>query len=686
MSNELSRRGFNVLMLSTGAAYALARPLLTKTVDAADMSVETRASFAHPGMLHSRDDLKRMKDGVMKTTQPLYAGFEKLRSDMQSLPTYKSSGASVEIGRNPNVRFQEFDRDSNAAYQTALMWCITGNTVYAKTAKDILDSWSSTLRKISGADAVLCASLGGFKMANAAELLRHTDSGWTDDDAAQFGRMLRDVFLPVIDNFAPFANGNWDTAAMKMMIAVAIYGDDRPLFERALNYYRHGCGDGQLGHYIYSNGQCQESGRDQQHTQLGLAHMGDCCEMAWHQGLDLYSAMDNRLLLGFEYTARYNLGGEAPFEADVDQTGKYRHAVISPPGTLRPVYEQIYNHYVRRKGLLAPWTQQAAEKLRPEGAASGADHTGFGTLLYSREPGSDTEAAVAPSQPVLHASAFDGEVLLDFIPLAASTQFTIARAESQQGPYNTIARKIDTTTYRDHSSKGPHVFFYRVSGAGTGSASSPVSQMPGLPSGWRKQDIGAQQNSFDSTSFDGVTYRLRAAGSEPVESGGPFFFLSHAMPAKSRFVARLLPLIASQFLSVGLAVLDDTAASAVETMLLIAPRSNQPGQPERPSWTASLVRRTASRKEIKTIAQQPLAAPAIDYGRLIQPLWLSIENVEGSLHAAVSSDGSKWSNVGSTEASGRNLHAGLFLNSGINGIATEIYFDNVSVTLEHFSC
>jgi hypothetical protein len=65
--------------------------------------------------------------------------------------------------------------------------------------------------------------------------------------------------------------------------------------------------------FINETGQCQESGRDQGHTQLGLAHLGDCCEIAWHQGLDLYGYADSLLLKGVEYTAKYNLGETVPF-------------------------------------------------------------------------------------------------------------------------------------------------------------------------------------------------------------------------------------------------------------------------------------------------------------------------------------------------------------------------------------
>jgi hypothetical protein len=98
--------------------------------------------------------------------------------------------------------------------------------------------------------------------------------------------------------------------------------------------------------------------------------------------------VDNRLLKGFEYTARYNLGHEVPFVSCTDTTGKYRAKAISAEGRggLRPVYEMVWNHYQNRRGIQAPYTRQAAEKIRPEGAAHGADHPGFGTLLFTRQP------------------------------------------------------------------------------------------------------------------------------------------------------------------------------------------------------------------------------------------------------------------------------------------------------------
>ena len=87
---------------------------------------------------------------------------------------------------------------------------------------------------------------------------------------------------------------------------------------------------------------------------------------------------------GFEYVAKYNLGhDDMPFFTWKDITGKYSDwTVISPKsrGHFMPIYEMVYNHYVRLKGLDMPYTAQVLGKIRPEGYDR--DQPGFGTLLY----------------------------------------------------------------------------------------------------------------------------------------------------------------------------------------------------------------------------------------------------------------------------------------------------------------
>jgi hypothetical protein len=59
-----------------------------------------------------------------------------------------------------------------AAYYNAVLYTITGNETHAILATTILNAWSTTLTTIGGHDAQLAASLYGFQMLNAAEIIR----------------------------------------------------------------------------------------------------------------------------------------------------------------------------------------------------------------------------------------------------------------------------------------------------------------------------------------------------------------------------------------------------------------------------------------------------------------------------------------------------------------------------------
>jgi hypothetical protein len=104
---------------------------------------------------------------------------------------------------------------------------------------------------------------------------------------------------------------------------------------------------------------------------LGLGLLAAACEVACKQGVDLYGAEQNRLMVGFEYTAKYNLGNDVPCEGTISPKER---------GRFRPIYEKVYQYYVHRKGLEMPFTKQVIEKIRPEGWQ--ADHESWGTLLF----------------------------------------------------------------------------------------------------------------------------------------------------------------------------------------------------------------------------------------------------------------------------------------------------------------
>jgi len=668
MESDLTRRSFNSLALSAALSCSIS-PLKSHA-----LTVPDTHQFVHPGMLHAREDIVRMRQGVRAHRDPIMSGFKVFQQHPNSQPNYMPLGPVATIGRNPTVHVDLFDNDSNAAYQCALMWSITGNHAYARLAIRILNGWASALKQITGADAVLCASLGGFKLINAAELIRHTHAGWGEADVQQAEDFFRFVLLPVLHNFAPFANGNWDTAAIKCMMAIGIFCEDDTLVDNALRYYLHGCGDGRLENYIYPGGQCQESGRDQQHTQLGLAHMGDTCEMAWNQGLDLYGAVANRLLEGFEYAARYNLGSDVTFVPDHDKTGKYSHDVISPRSSLRPVYEQIYNHYVHRKGATAPFTQHAAEALRPEGAARGADHTGFGTLLYSRQTDDRVFESTREKLAALYLSSSANEIRLEWVPSYLATSYAIGRSDSESTVYRSIAANVAEPTYKDRDVIAGHSYSYRVSPTGNRKASRQVSSAAGLPPNWSERSYGEAfpAGSANITSGDLV---IQAYGSRAFGNADEFHFVFSALSGDGKLTARLSPLLASQRATVGLMLRTEGTNGAPMTALAISADSIG----ERPLWTVSLLCREATDPTVRTLNALPLDVPFTAYGRIVRPVWMRLSRNHHELRAYLSYDGRTWTDVGTTFVAEKQILAGCFACSGLGSISTEVTFQQLEL-------
>lgn len=334
--------------------------------------------FVHPGIAHSRESISFVKEKIAAGEQPWTAAWEGLRnSRYASLDWQPKPFASVQRGpyNDPNIGSSEFSDDARAAYYHALCWALSGNEAHATKAAEIINAWSGTLQSISNHDARLLIGMSGYHFCVAAELLKHTGSDWPADEQSRFETMIRGIWYPVIKDFYPTANGNWDASMLQAMIAMAVFLDDQEMFDRAKEYYLHGQGNGSIGNYFLESGQCQESGRDQAHTQMGLEFLANTCETAWIQGVDLYGALDNRLLRGFEYTAKYNLGFDVPYVPYESVEGRYHYKSISDNsrGRLRPMYERVANHYQNRKGLVATYTERAALKLRENQAENRDD-------------------------------------------------------------------------------------------------------------------------------------------------------------------------------------------------------------------------------------------------------------------------------------------------------------------------
>jgi parallel beta-helix repeat protein len=165
--------------------------------------------------------------------------------------------------------------------------------------------------------------------------------------------MLMTVYYPLMRFYYPQANGNWDGAIIHSIMAIAVFTDNRTMFDNAVDHFLHAPVNGSLFKYIYPSGQCQETMRDQGHVQLGLGEFAGVAQIAYTQGLDLFSIGNNRIALGYEYTASFLLG-EKPFSyGKISERAK----------ALRDDYEYVYRHYTSQ-GIKMPFTKRAADSVR----------------------------------------------------------------------------------------------------------------------------------------------------------------------------------------------------------------------------------------------------------------------------------------------------------------------------------
>lgn len=344
--------------------------------------------FSHPGILFDFKDLYRIREQAYYMEDPWKLGFSILKNNSDY--KYSVSGPYETVERNEGKNSpaaNALSADSQMAYHCALMWIITEDKRYAEKAVEILNAWSYTIKSLQGGDNMLMAAWYGFNLINAAEILRYTYENWKIEDVKQSEKMFKNIFYELIKDWKRGRAGNWDTAITKMHLAVGVFLDDKMIFDRAINFYKsqEPESNGTLKMNIYETGQNFESARDQTHAQMAIGGLAESCEVAWKQGIDLYSLMNNRLLKGFEYTAKYNLG-----ENDLPTfiTNVYGDAISTiDRGKFQPIYEMIYNHYHNRVGISGEeikYTKKVVDTVRKNGGESFSSiHLGLGSLTYN---------------------------------------------------------------------------------------------------------------------------------------------------------------------------------------------------------------------------------------------------------------------------------------------------------------
>jgi parallel beta-helix repeat protein len=316
--------------------------------------------FVHPGIDQSAQDLAYMKKMVLQGEQPYKNAFNRLKvaADLNYVVKPYTHVLRGSYGK-PNIGGDELAKSAQLAYNCALVWYITQDKAYSSKAIEILNAWSPVLWDFDYNDAKLLAAWTGHVLCNAAEILRYTNAGWQQKDIDSFSNMLMTVYYPLLRYYYPQANGNWDGAIIHSILAMAVFTDNRDMFQNAVNHYLRAPLNGSIFKYIYPSGQCQETTRDQAHVQLGLGEFAGAAQIAYTQGIDLFSVGNNRLALGYEYTAGFLLGQKPQSYGRISERAK----------ALRDDYEAVYAHYTAR-GVEMPYTKMALDSVRPKASRS----------------------------------------------------------------------------------------------------------------------------------------------------------------------------------------------------------------------------------------------------------------------------------------------------------------------------
>ncbi len=492
-----------------------------------------RAAFVHPGALSTQADLDRMATKVAAGAQPWKSGWDVLVGNEgfylggpEAVPT-----VFVDSGNGGNT-YMSLARDSHRAYQAALRYHGSGDTTYANKAIQIMNAWAATHTAWDGnSNVFLRMGLYGHAFANAGELMRNY-SGWAPADFAAFQQYMREQFyegnswwLGAQANNSHYW-ANWTLANLSSMFAIGVLCDDQTIFDEALDHFYNGTHTAGIQNSVYyihpdGQGQWQESGRDQGHAQMGPQLLGPICEIAWNQGIDLYGHLNNRALAGVEYVSKYNTQHALPFAAYANSDyaiwpNVYRFVfkdVAGPGGASRPGWDLIYNHYVNRMGIAAPYTAKYAEVMRPEGGGSnyggnsgGFDGLGFTTLTHSRDP---IASGAVPN--TLLPRVQGRQITLSWAGSAHAQSYNVKRSTSSGGPYTTLAKVDgDSLFYVDPGLTAGTTYYYVVSANNPGGESANSAQVAATADG---QLFGTVIGTDDSFGWHGATREILFDGS-----------------------------------------------------------------------------------------------------------------------------------------------------------------------------
>ena len=345
---------------------ALGQTMTTTPAPALD-ALPVEKPFAHPGIILTANQINEIRNGVLEGHEPWKSWFAPFDHDPG---TVGSEGQFEEYGRNADIHRNEFQSQMWELYRMALLWVVKKDQRAAERGVGILENYAKHHKRFSGVEASFMQGdcMNGIV---AAEILRSTYPGWTEQNTADIKRYFRDVWWqPILigNNNTGAGSHMWTanqgTIGLKVAMATAIFCDDHVRFNMCLNAYLT---DPLTGlESSTPNGQVGDTGRDSGHWTAECIDDGWICQMAWAQGIDLFAQRNNRIVAISEFLAQTQLfwakvieqkplyvpyGCAYEFDAEAARFDDFRgHDFF-----------EVINAYARIKHLPAPSTHQLLE-------------------------------------------------------------------------------------------------------------------------------------------------------------------------------------------------------------------------------------------------------------------------------------------------------------------------------------
>ena len=472
----------------------------------------------HPGVGVTLSDLATLKAYVDQGKEPWKSGYDQMAASPKSRLSYGGYGPFAKVSRAPDENLWAWRNDMVAISNLSRMWYFTRDERYAEHASKFLLGWATTHVEFSGRESMLDLGDYAFEFVGGAEILRATWPGWKEADTATVKKYFNDVLMPAANPYgeSSFGAANKGALALTALGLMAIYNDDIETLDRVVYQtrtlahigLRNSNDMGMLGDYL----------RDQGHAYGQLKSLTMLAEALWTQGIDIYSDLDNRLLAAGEYFARVN--ELVPTTAlPFGTTDRYYTSDVTNRGWDGAnggsvALTQLYNAYVLRKGLQAPFIAQRRLWM-PVGGSS---------FMFLK--GSDTSKATPPPPLPIPSttsitSGFSSADIGGASPAGAATY--AAGKWNVSGAGSGIWGALDSSHFAYKALTGNSAIIAKVESLQNTHPSAMAGVMmrtsldPGAPRAWMAINYKGEalQNMTKLAVYGGSNYANKVASSGP---------------------------------------------------------------------------------------------------------------------------------------------------------------------------